>query len=202
MRDYFLGYFQGLKETLDKIDLGTLSKVNSLLFRTLENDQQIFTMGNGGSGSTASHIVGDLNKGLSFDGNKRFKAICLNDNIRTLLAYANDVAYDQVFVQPLRNFMKKGDIVIGFSGSGNSENVLQAVEYANQNDGITVGFSGFDGGKLAKHAQFPIIAPIHDMQKCEDVHLILCHMTMQTMGQWLISGKNGKRNLSSPAWTD
>jgi len=181
MREFFLEYFQDLKNVLDKINLDNFNEINKLLFGALDDGKQIFTMGNGGSGSTASHLISDLNKGVCFDHRKRFKAICLNDSIPTILSYANDISYSDVFVEQLKNFMDKGDIVIGFSTSGNSENVLKAVEYSNENMGITVGFSGFDGGKLAEIVKHSIVVPIDDMQKSEDVHLILCHLIMQTM---------------------
>lgn len=185
MEKYFLAYFQDLKATLDKIDLSLFQKINELLFDALEKGKQVFTMGNGGSGATASHLVCDLNKGVCFGRQKKFKAICLNDNMATLLAYANDVSYADVFCEQLKNFMQKGDVIIAFSGSGNSENVLKAVEYANENGGVTIGFSGFDGGNLAKLARYPLIAPVPDMQKSEDVHFILCHMIMQSMDRML-----------------
>jgi len=185
MKKQFLGYIQELKDTLDKIDLETFEKVNELLFDTLENNKHIFTMGNGGSGLTASHLVCDLNKGVCYKQSKKFQALCLNDNIAIVLAYANDVSYSDIFHEQLKNYLHEGDIVIGFSGSGNSENVLKAFEYANQNRGITIGFSGYDGGKLAKLAKYSIVAPVNDMQISEDVHLILTHMIMQSMERLL-----------------
>lgn len=191
MKNYYLDYFQELENTLNKIDLDNLNKINELLYNALENGKQIFTMGNGGSGSTASHLVCDLNKGVSFNNSRKFRAICLNDNMPTLLAYANDVSYDYVFIEQLKNFMNEGDIVIGFSGSGNSENVLKAVEYANENGEVTVGFSGFDGGELAKIVNYSLIVPINDIQKCEDIHLILCHLIMQTMNNLLKTSIDG-----------
>jgi len=183
VEDYGLKYFEELKDTLDKIDLKVLDLINELLFQALEAGKQIFTMGNGGSGSTASHLVCDLNKGVSENSRYRFKATCLNDNVSTILAYANDVSYSDVFVEQLKNFLKPEDVVIAFSGSGNSENVLKAIDYANDNRGITVGFCGFDGGELAKIVRYPLVVPINDMQKCEDVHLILGHLIMQRMNE-------------------
>lgn len=191
MKDYFLYYFQDLKKTLDKIDLSIFQKINELIYNALENGNQIFTMGNGGSGATASHLTCDLNKGVSFNQTKKFKAICLNDNIPTLLAYANDVSYSDIFCEQLKNFMRIGDLVIGFSGSGNSENVLKAIEFANKNEGITIGLSGFDGGQLSKTVKYSLVVPIDDMQKVEDIHLILCHLIMQTMNYLITSRSNG-----------
>jgi D-sedoheptulose 7-phosphate isomerase len=138
-------------------------------------------MGNGGSGSTASHVACDLNKGVSYGRQKRFRVISLNDNLPTLTAYANDVSYEDVFVEQLRNFLCPGDLVVGISGSGNSPNVLNAIAFANSLGAHTVGLCGFNGGKLAPMVKTPIIAPVHDMQKAEDVHLILLHAVMQVL---------------------
>lgn len=181
MRKIFLDYFKELHISLAKLDIQELEKVTDLLITARLNDQLIFTMGNGGSGSTASHVVCDLNKGVSSMHEKRYKVICLNDNMASVLAYANDLDYSDIFVEQLRNYFNEGDIVIGFSGSGNSLNVTKAIDYANENGGITIGFSGYDGGKLAQKAQYSIHVPIDDMQKSEDIHLILCHTIMQAL---------------------
>jgi D-sedoheptulose 7-phosphate isomerase len=191
MKNFYLNYFRDLKLTLDKIDLNMFKKINESLFFALENEKHIFTMGNGGSATTASHLVCDLNKGVCFGRNIKFKAICLNDNVPTILAYSNDVSYSDIFLEQLKNFLNKGDIVIGISCSGNSENILRAIEFSNKKDGVTIGFSGYDGGKLSKIAKYPIIVPIADMQKCEDIHLILCHLIMQTMNNLLKKKANG-----------
>jgi len=185
MREFFRKYFSDIKEVLDLIELDKFEEIAKVIFATIELHKQIFTMGNGGSGSTASHLVCDLNKGIGKGYSKRFKAICLNDNIPTILAYANDLSYSDIFIEQLKNFMAEKDIIIAFSGSGNSENILKAVDYANNHGGITIGFSGFDGGKLAKIAKYSLVAPINDMQKSEDVHFILAHLIMQTMNRYI-----------------
>jgi D-sedoheptulose 7-phosphate isomerase len=97
------------------------------------------------------------------------------------MAYANDVSYQDIFVEPLKNFLEPGDVVIGISGSGNSANVLKAVDYASGQGAFTVGLSGFDGGKLAQLARLPLVVPENDMQKVEDVHLIIFHVAMQAL---------------------
>jgi len=109
--------------------------------------------------------------------------MCLNDSISTLLAYANDLSYEDVFVEQLKNFFDSGDVVIGISGSGNSENVLRAIDYANNNGGTTVGLCGYSGGKLFKMVDIPILAKVDDMQKVEDIHMIVAHMSMQRIMQ-------------------
>ena len=135
----------------------------------------------GGSAATASHFAADINKGCCMDLDKKFKMICVHDNVPTLMAWANDVAYDAAFVEQMKNFFEPGDLVIGFSGSGNSENVLSALRYAKQNGGHTIGLSGFSGGNLAKVADLSFVTEIDDMQKVEDVHLIIVHMIMQAV---------------------
>jgi D-sedoheptulose 7-phosphate isomerase len=122
-----------------------------------------------------------LNKGVSYGREKRFRVISLNDNLATLTAYANDVSYTEVFVEQLKNFLRAGDVVVGISGSGNSPNILKAIEYANRQGAITVGLTGFNGGKLASLVQVPVHIPVHDMQKVEDIHMMLFHVAMQVL---------------------
>ncbi len=172
-------YLNELKVLLDGFPHIQFEAIGQALMDAYNKERQIFIMGNGGSGSTASHFVCDINKGSCMDIEKKFKVICLNDNIPTLLAYANDLSYDKVFVEPLKNFLQSGDVVIGISGSGNSKNVLDAISYAKEKGAKTVGLSGFDGGELAKLADIPFVAAINDMQKVEDVHMIVVHMLMQ-----------------------
>ena len=138
-------YLSELKEVLDDFNLEQFEKIVNLILNAYENEKQIFTMGNGGSASTASHFACDLNKGCCTNLEKKIKMICLNDNTPTLLAFANDVSYDVVFVEQLKNFFNPGDLVIGISGSGNSENVIKAIRHTKQNNGQTIGFSGFSG---------------------------------------------------------
>ena len=174
-------YLSGLIDVLEHFDKGKFETIVNLMLQAYETEKRIFIMGNGGSGATASHFACDINKGCCLDVEKRFKMICLNDNIPTILAYANDLSYHHVFVEQMKNFFTPGDLVIGISGSGNSENVIRAIRYANKNGGQTIGFSGFSGGKLAEVAHVPFIAQIDDMQKVEDVHMILIHMIMQAL---------------------
>lgn len=180
MKDKFsLDYLNELKELLNIFPHDRFEEIGKALLSAYEDEKQVFIMGNGGSGSTASHFVCDINKGSCFNLEKKFKVFCLNDNIPTILAYANDLSYDKIFVEQLKNYLNKGDVVIGISGSGNSENVLQAVSYARGKGAKTIGLSGFGGGKLAKLADIPFVALINDMQKVEDVHMIVVHMLMQ-----------------------
>lgn len=176
MPELYENYFSRLKTAIDNLNRDEIDNFINILNYAKENGKNIFIMGNGGSAATASHFCCDFNKGMSYNQDKRFKLICLNDNVATMLAYANDVSYDDVFVEQLKNFLTKDDIVIGISGSGNSKNVLKAIEYANIIGATTLGMVGFNGGMLKKIAKYSIHANINDMQITEDIHMMLCHM--------------------------
>jgi D-sedoheptulose 7-phosphate isomerase len=181
IREYFVDYCTGLSKALEGVSIERFEEFVHLLETAYEEGRQVFLMGNGGSGTTASHFACDLNKGVSYGRQKRFRVISLNDNVPILMAYANDVSYEDVFVEQLKNFLRPGDLVVGISGSGNSPNILKAIAYANSVGAHTVGLCGFDGGKLASMVRTPILAPVHDMQKAEDVHMILLHAIMQVL---------------------
>lgn len=155
-----------------------IGKLAQVLEESAENGNKIYIMGNGGSASTASHMANDLNKTAIRPGAKRFRAICLNDNVPLMLAWANDESFDVIFVEQLKNFLSEGDIVIGISGSGNSPNVIKAIEYANQSGNMTVGITGMinpNGGKLGSMAKLPIVVPDDLMYRLEDFHLMINH---------------------------
>lgn len=181
IKDFHTAYLTQLKKTLDRIDCDGFTAALGLMLDAYADEKHIFVMGNGGSASTASHFACDINKGCCIDLEKKFKMICLNDNVPTMLALANDISYEAVFEAQLKNFFEPGDLVIGISGSGNSPNVLKAINYAGKHEGITVGMSGFKGGALAKIVDVPLVAPVNDMQKVEDVHMIWVHMLMQAV---------------------
>lgn len=174
-------YFEREKATLDAISKNDLNTLMNLLVDAKDKGKTIFIMGNGGSAATASHYVCDFNKGISLGKEKRFKFFCLNDNIPTMMAYANDLSYADIFVEPLKNFMQTDDIVIGISGSGNSENVVRAIQYANGNGGITVGLTGYSGGKIKQLSKYNVHIPINDMQITEDLHMVLDHCMMKIL---------------------
>lgn len=176
------GYLSRLKATIDLISREELQGFLTLLMESLEAKRRIYVMGNGGSAATASHYVADFNKGLSLGKAQRFRFHCLNDNLPTLTAYANDLSYDDVYVEPLKNFLETGDLVIAISGSGNSRNVLKAIEYANGAGAITLGITGYDGGKLRKIAQRGLHVPINDMQVVEDLHMVFDHLAYAVLG--------------------
>ncbi len=148
---------------------------------TYEKGGSIYTMGNGGSGASASHAAGDFLKGASYGLEKRFRMICLNDNLPSMMAIANDIGWDSIFIEPLKNFLKPGDLVIGISGSGNSKNVVNALAYANKNSATTVAMSGFKGGEIAKIATINVHAPVMDMEVTEDIHMVIFNIVKKQM---------------------
>ena len=175
-------YFDNLKRTIDNLDRAEIKNFINVLISAKNSGNNIFIMGNGGSASTAAHFCCDFNKGVSFQKEgKRFKFICLNDNVATIMAYANDVSYDDIFVEQLKNFLNKGDVVIGISGSGNSKNIIKAIQYANNNNGVTIGLTGYNGGQLKKLAKYSVNTNIGDMQISEDIHMILCHLVVKVL---------------------
>ena len=178
-KKYVEEYLKGIRGLLDSIEedlTGKLDKLTATLVKARLNKQMIFAMGNGGSAATASHFIEDLAKGTIANGLPRIKAVALTDSIPSMLAWANDSSYEDIFIEQLKNLMSPGDIVIGISGSGNSMNVIKAIEYANGAGGITVGLSGYDGGKLLRCCQTNIHVPSFDMQKVEDIHLLILHL--------------------------
>lgn len=174
-------YIQREIQVLEALSVEEIDTLLNVLLMAYERDAAIYIMGNWGSAATASHFCCDFNKGVSGGLKKRFRFISLTDNVPTILALANDVGYEDIFVLQLENLLQPDDVVIGISGSGNSPNVLKAIEYANGIGSITVGITGYDGGKLRKAAKHSINANIDDMQISEDVHMILDHMMMKIL---------------------
>ena len=177
IRDYLVG----IVDVIQNLDIEQISRFFETLQKAKAEGRSVFVFGNGGSASIASHMVGDFNKGLSYGRNKRFKLVCLNDNIPIMLAYANDVSYQDIFVEQLKNHLTSDDIVIGISGSGNSENVIRAIDYANGLGALTVGLCGFNGGTLKEKAKQHVHVAIEDMQKSEDIFMMLTHIAYQVL---------------------
>ena len=173
---YLEDYVEDLKNVVNQIPLGLIDDIIKLLNRVRLEGKKIFVMGNGGSASTASHFVCDLGKNTRKPGLPHFRVIGLTDNMAAFSAYANDEGYQNVFRQQLDNLLDPGDLVIAISASGNSPNVLEAIELANSREAITIGFTGMTGGKLVKLAHLAVHVPSMRMPQVEDVHLILQHM--------------------------
>jgi len=175
----FNDYFLKVSDTLQYIDTVAIVSLADLLLKSRVNGNSIFIFGNGGSGATASHVTGDFLKGISYGLEKRFRVQCLNDNLSGMMAISNDLSYEEIFIEPLKGFLSKDDVVIGISGSGNSVNVVKALEYARSSGARTVAFCGFNGGKIKEIADIVIHAPVHDMEVTEDIHIIIFHAIKQ-----------------------
>jgi D-sedoheptulose 7-phosphate isomerase len=169
-------YQSQLIDTIRTIDLEKVNQAIEWMKEARAAGRRIFVCGNGGSASTASHFACDMVKGASYNRAKRFRIMALTDQMPTISAYSNDVGYDCVFVEQLKNFAEPGDIVMGISGSGNSPNVLRAIEHANRTGCRTIGLSGRDGGQLGALSQLNIHVPNPHMGRIEDAHMIVCHM--------------------------
>jgi len=179
LESHSLRYIEEVKGILTRMEKDLPPKMREIvaaLVKARNGRKRIYTLGNGGSASTASHMASDLNKGASRHDAPRFRAVALTDSIPSMLAWGNDSSYDDIFVEQLKNHLEKGDVVIAISGSGNSKNVLKAIEYANKQGAVTIGLTGFDGGKLAGMAKISYIVPSNCMQQIEDVHLLIEHM--------------------------
>jgi len=170
-------YLSYLGQVLSNIDVKDISKFIELLLSAREKSNQIIFLGNGGSAATASHFANDIGIGTQ-TLDKPFRAISITDNMPVITAIANDEGYDQIFIQQLKVIMHPGDVVVAISASGNSRNIISAIEYANKNGAQTVGLTAFDGGELKKAAQYSVHVPTNQKEygPAEDAHMILDHL--------------------------
>jgi D-sedoheptulose 7-phosphate isomerase len=169
-------YLDQLRVTLSALDLSKVEQTIAWMREARDSGRTIFVCGNGGSAATASHFATDMVKGASYGRAERFRILALTDSVPTITAYANDVSYDCVFAEQLKNFAAPGDVCMAISGSGNSPNVICAIEQANALGCRTVGLTGRDGGHLGRLAQLNIHAAEPHMGRIEDAHMIVCHM--------------------------
>lgn len=179
--NYIIEYIEKEKKILDKLNINEINDFINAIVNAYEQEADIYIFGNGGSAATASHYTNDFNKGISEYTNRKFRFVCLNDNISTIMAIANDISYEEVFRFQLEGRLKANDIVIGISGSGNSKNVINAIEYANINNVKTIGVTGYSGGALKNIVDISMNVPVHDMQITEDIHMILDHLMMSVL---------------------
>ena len=180
--------------SINNVNKSNIKTFVEMLIEVYNNDKNIYIFGNGGSAATASHFCGDLVKGVSYGLHKRFRAICLNDNMPALMAIANDISYDHIFIEQLKNFLNSDDIVIGISGSGNSVNVVTALEYAKNKGAKTVAICGYSGGKIKEIADLSIHAEINDMEISEDIHnLIATHCVKRMLTKELNNQNVGEQ---------
>lgn len=182
-------YISEHNNILAKISEDDIEKIVDIICNVHTNGKKIITCGNGGSASTASHMITDWNKMTTMATRKKLYGFSLTDNIGLITAYANDTNYENVFKGQLESIMDEGDCLVAVSGSGQSKNVVNAVEYANKIGGLTIGILGFDGGVLKKITKNSVTVPSNDMQICEDIHLMICHMVMKKLCKYDIISK-------------
>ncbi len=176
---FIKNYLQDLHTLSESISGEEFDTFITALTQAYQRETNIFVFGNGGCAVASSHFACDINKGVSYGKEKRFKIICLNDNIPIMMAYANDISYEDVFVEQLKNFLQPEDLVVGLSGSGNSMNVVKALQYANEHGAQTFALCGYGGGRLKEAAQQSLHVKSYDMQKVEDMYTIILHCVMQ-----------------------
>jgi len=176
-----LAYTERLSHVLKQLDHAAIDRGVALIESTWKAGKQIITLGNGGSSLTALHYINDWNKSIYLSHSLPFRGRSLVDNVGLLMSYANDIAFEDVFSEQLKNILEPGDLVIALSGSGNSENVIRAVDYANSHGAITLGLCGYRGGRLKEKAQQVIWVDADDMQLAEDVHFLFGHIVMQRL---------------------
>lgn len=176
-------YLEKEIETLRALDQGEIDRALNLLADALEREATVYIFGNGGSAVTASHFQNDFNKGISEHTEKKYHFQCLSDNVATVTAIANDIGYDEIFRFQLRGRLKADDLVIAISGSGNSKNVINAVEYAKEQGCKVIGLTGYDGGRLLPLSDVALHVPVNSMQITEDVHMIFDHLMMSVFYQ-------------------
>jgi len=207
-RRYIDKYFSDMKKIIDDISVKDIDRVIELLFSAWKEDRTVFTMGNGGSASTATHLACDLAKCTIVEGKKRFRVICLNDNIPLMSALVNDEGFDNLFSEQLKNLMHPGDVLIGISvhgGTGRdkaglwSQNLSKAMKLAKEEyNGITIGFSGFDGGAMKDMADACIVVPFDSTPQVESFHLVFEHLICSCLKQKIKSYPSVQQNRLFP----
>lgn len=170
-------------QILSMLDIESVNNAMNLLMKTYEKEGTIYIFGNGGSSATASHFQNDFNKGVSECRSKKFHFHCLNDNVATIMAVANDIGFEEIFRFQIQDCLKASDIIVALSGSGNSENVIRAVKYAKECGNKIIGLTGYNGGKLKELSDISLHVPINNMQITEDIHMVFDHLMMSVFCQ-------------------
>lgn len=196
--DEYLSEVSGIVSSLDR---ASIDKAIGILFEAWKNDSQVFVVGNGGSASTSTHFACDLNKWVSDEADRKFRAFALVDNIPLMSALTNDNGWGEVYVEQLRNFFRKGDVLVAISvhgGSGSdkagpwSQNLLRAVKYVKDNGGKVVGLSGFDGGVLKTASDACVVVPANSTPHVEGMHLVLTHLMAEQLRSLISANHTGK----------
>jgi D-sedoheptulose 7-phosphate isomerase len=195
-------YLEEVSEIADKLDRKAIDRAIEILYGAWKSDRQVFTIGNGGSASTATHLACDLNKWVSDEAERKFRAFSLVDNIPLVSALTNDNGWGDVYYEQLRNFFRKGDVLVAISvhgGSGSdkagpwSQNLLKAVKYAKDNGGKVVGLSGFDGGLLKTVSDACVVVPANSTPHVEGMHLVLTHLMCEQLRERISAKSPGTR---------
>ena len=179
--DFTRAYLANVKTLLDAIEPSQIDALTDALFVAWQNNRRVLLMGNGGSGSTVSHIVNDMQKNIGLESGRPVRALCLSDCAPLMMAWANDTHWDNIFAPQVQCWAEPGDVVIGVSGSGNSMNVINAITAANAIGAVTFGLAGYGGGKLKEAAQHCLVVPSDNMQRIEDVHMIVLHLVFSAL---------------------
>lgn len=169
-------YFQALGRVIPQLPYAEIQQIVSVILWAYKERRTIFVFGNGGSAATASHLACDLNKGvMTRYGERRFKAMAFTDNVPSLTAWANDAGYEHIFSEPLKNFVRPGDVALAISASGNSTNILEALKAAREAGAVTTGMSGCGGGKMQELCDVCAVVPNDNIQIVEDLHQAMAH---------------------------
>jgi D-sedoheptulose 7-phosphate isomerase len=169
-------YVERLKSAIDQLPLERVEAIGEILYRAYRHNKQVFIVGNGGSAATASHMACDLGKNTISPWRQRFRVVSLNDNMPLVSALANDLGYEHVFSEQLKNLIRPGDVLISITGSGNSPNILLAMEYARERAATNIALLGFDGGRAMRLADEYVLVPAQDYGVVEDLHMVLDHI--------------------------
>lgn len=174
-------YIEDEMEVIRKLDIDSVNDIINEIIDSQNRGNNIYICGNGGSAATASHFCCDFNKGVSGESDKNTNFICLSDNISTMMAIANDISYDEIFSYQLRNRIKPGDLLFVISGSGNSKNIVRAMEVAKEKGNKIIGLCGYTGGKVKEMSDLCLHVNINNMQIVEDIHMFLDHCMMYVL---------------------
>ena len=184
------GYFRDLSRLIPKLPYAAIDSIIDSLLQTFKKDGTVFVFGNGGSAASASHMMVDMNKGTADAAQaKRLKVIALTDNVPLLTAWANDASYEHVFSEQLKNFVQEGDVAFAISASGNSANVLLALQTARERGASTLGLTGFEGGKMKSLCGVCAVVPSDNMQMIEDMHHAMLHSIFTVVRERLRSAR-------------
>lgn len=187
--DRIRAYLDDVNQLVSTLPVEWISATVDRLLQCYDDGKQLILLGNGGSAATASHLVNDFQKCIYLAGNRTFRALALTDSVPLITAWANDTAYENVFAEQVRTWAEPGDLVLAISGSGNSPNVLRAVQVARECGAFTIGLTGFRGGKLKELADDCLIVPCDNMQRIEDLHMVVGHLLF-----WRMMGRIEERN--------